>query len=239
MPDFPVHTAVLTSLFGRNNVHLVGVDIRTSSCHSIALDIKRKVTEFSFQEKGIKHFSDGESHQTLHNCVLDCHAEVWTRFPVVPAIRRRTITSLSDRRQKMLRFVTDYAGCHFAPYFSRLIQDFEMATKKPVGEELKSIRVLTDTYEDFLDNVLSSEVYTTVSIFRVGEWIADFLCLIPIHIAVCRDNRFIPLKDGVYSPELEKSLLGAEVTKIVDSLSFGWYESIFQSYMASKVTSIQ
>jgi len=136
----------------------------------------------------------------------------------------------------MLRFVTDYAGCPFASYFSGLIQDFEIGTKKPVGDELKSIRVVTDAYDDFLDDVVSGGLYTTVSSFRAGEWIADFLCLIPIHIAVCRENRFIPLKDGVYSPELEKSLLGAEVTKIVDSLSFGWYESLFQSYMASKVS---
>jgi hypothetical protein len=34
---------------------------------------------------------------------------------------------------------------------------------------------------------------------------------------------------------LEKSLLGASVSQIVDVLSFGWYESIFQSYQATKV----
>ncbi|KAN0128699.1 hypothetical protein V8E53_013518 [Lactarius tabidus] len=42
------------------------------------------------------------------------------------------------------------------------------------------------------------------------------------------------LKDGVVSPDLEKSLLGAEVNRIVGSLTLGWYESIFQSYWASK-----
>jgi hypothetical protein len=74
-----------------------------------------------------------------------------------------------------------------------------------------------------------------VSRYRFGEWLADLLCLIPIHIAICRENRFIPLADGVHSAELEQSLLGAEVNKIVDKLSFGWYESIFKSYMALKV----
>lgn len=63
----------------------------------------------------------------------------------------------------------------------------------------------------------------------------DLLCLIPIHIAIARDNRFIPLKDGVWTPDLERSLLGAEVGRIVDFISFGWYESIFQSYMSTKV----
>ena len=71
--------------------------------------------------------------------------------------------------------------------------------------------------------------------FRAGEWLADLLCLIPIHIAITHENRFVPLKDGVVSPQHERSLLGAEVNRIVDSLSLGWYESIFQSYWASKV----
>ncbi|KAF9231685.1 hypothetical protein BU15DRAFT_82097 [Melanogaster broomeanus] len=36
-----------------------------------------------------------------------------------------------------------------------------------------------------------------------------------------KENRLVPLKDGVCSPDLEKSLLGANVNCIVDSLSFG------------------
>lgn len=64
----------------------------------------------------------------------------------------------------------------------------------------------------------------------------DIFCLIPIHIAIARDNRFVPLKDGVWAPETEKALLGAEIGRIVDSLSLGWYESIFQSYMSTKVS---
>lgn len=46
----------------------------------------------------------------------------------------------------------------------------------------------------------------------------------------------MPLKDGVFSSDLEQSLLGATVDQIVDNLSFGWYESIFSSYSARKVS---
>ena len=74
-----------------------------------------------------------------------------------------------------------------------------------------------------------------VSRYLVGEWLVELLCLIPIQIAVCRGNMFVPLADGVLSSDLERSLLGAELGKIVDKLSFGWYESIFQSYLATKV----
>ena len=73
------------------------------------------------------------------------------------------------------------------------------------------------------------------STFLLGEWLVDILCLIPIHIAVARDNRFIPMKDGVMSADYERSLVGATVDQIVDSLSVGWYESILRSYMVSKV----
>ena len=89
-------------------------------------------------------------------------------------------------------------------------------------------------FPSFTKEFLSSPDWPASS-FRAGEWLADLLCLIPIHIAITHENRFVPLKDGVVSPQLEKSLLGAEVNRIVDSLSFGWYESIFQSYWASKV----
>ena len=88
----------------------------------------------------------------------------------------------------------------------------------------------------FRDKVLLESDWN-VSRYRVGEWLVDLLCLIPIHIAVCRENRFVPLANGVLSAELERSLLGAEVSQIVDKLSFGWYESIFQSYLALKVWS--
>ena len=49
---------------------------------------------------------------------------------------------------------------------------------------------------------------------------------------------FLPLKDGVLSAEHEHLLLGAEVSQIVDVISLGWYESIFQSYLAQKVRNV-
>ena len=91
--------------------------------------------------------------------------------------------------------------------------------------------------------------------FKTGDWLVGLLCLIPINIAVTGQNRFIPLRDGVISPEFEQSLLGADVAHIAEALvpaldffssfsqaatrlSFGWYESIFASYMARKVSCV-
>ncbi|TFY80220.1 hypothetical protein EWM64_g3792 [Hericium alpestre] len=110
---------------------------------------------------------------------------------------------------------------------------FQRTTKKPTGRILDQLSILVVNFTSLREQ-FASEVDWQISSLRAGEWLADLICLIPIHIAVCRENRFIPLKDGVFSAELERSLLGAEVTRIVDSLTFGWYESLFQSYMASK-----
>ncbi|EGO18970.1 hypothetical protein SERLADRAFT_358709, partial [Serpula lacrymans var. lacrymans S7.9] len=114
-----------------------------------------------------------------------------------------------------------------------MIITFERTTRKPTGDRLKTIIVSSMLSSTFYDE-LSQGIKGEFSQFRAGEWLVDLLCLIPIHLAITKENRFVPLKDGVSSVELEKSLLGAEVGRIVDALSFGWYESIFASYMVSK-----
>ena len=238
LPDFPVdlNAAVLTSIVHRNNIHLIGLDQESRSCRSVILDITHNVTEFSFQERR-STLTSGHGKHTVHNCLIDCHADVWTRFPVVPAVKRHTITSSSERQQRRLVFVTNGDGRPFSSHFSDLIHTFETATRKPTGDELRSISVSGLTFPSFAFQFFSSPDWL-VSRFRAGEWLADLLCLIPIQVAITHENLFVPLKDGVVSAKLEKSLLGAGVNKIVDSLSLGWYESIFQSYWASKVRSL-
>ena len=218
----------------RGNIFLMGLDVDAQSVKSIAVDITRKVTEFMFKERGSKNPSNNSVRQTVNNSLLDCHAEVWTRFPIIAAVGRQTITSSSERRQKSLTFITENPSQPFSSYFSDLIQKFEKATRKPTGDELRRIGIFAAKFGLLHDKVIQDSNWK-VSRYRFGEWLVDLLCLIPIHIAICRENRFIPLADGILSAELEQSLLGAEVNQIVDKLSFGWYESIFKSYMALKV----
>ena len=234
LPTFPLDGAVVTSMVSRGRVFLLALDIDAHCVSSIAIDITRKTTEVVFQEKGNRNTSKNGTHHTQHNALIDCHKEVWTRFPVLPAVKRRTITSLSQRRPKRLTFITENPTQSFASYFSELVQAFVRVTRKPTGDELRGIKVSATGFESLLDKTVVNLKWD-VSQYRVGEWLVDLLCLIPIHIAVCRENRFVPLANGVISAELERSLLGADVNQIVDHLSFGWYESIFQSYMASKV----
>jgi hypothetical protein len=221
-------------MVNRSCIHLMELDLDTSCCRSVTLDITKKVTEFMFKEKGSRHTSANKtSNRTINNSLIDCHAEVWTRFPVLPAVQRQTITTASDRFQRRIAFVTEGSHAKFAPYFADLIRTFEQQTRKPTGDELKGTAIQALKFKDFF--ILLTTGSWGASQFHTGEWLVNLLCLIPIHIAVTRENRFVPLKDGVTSAELERSLLGAEVGRIVDSLSVGWYESIFQSYMADKV----
>ncbi|KAI0723140.1 hypothetical protein C8Q76DRAFT_671490 [Earliella scabrosa] len=220
---------VLTSFLSRNNVYLLGLHPEEHALRSVAFNITRRVTEFTFRERGGSSLRNGKNQITSHNSIIDCHADVWTRFPVVPAVRRETIVSSKLRQPRFLAFVSNSPSSPFAGHFTALIDDFERTTRKPVGDELSGIKVVS------LDpDTIVGDYPFVPSTFRAGEWLVELLCLIPIHIAVTRDNRFVPLKDGVWSAELERSLLGADVAKIVDSISFGWYESLLQSYMAKK-----
>ena len=221
-------------MVARGRVFLLSLDIEAQCVNSMAIDITRKVTEVIFQEEDRNNLSNNGAGRTQHNNLLDCHKEVWTRFPVLPAVKRRTITSLSERRPKSLTFITETPLLPFTSYFSDLIKGFVKTTRKPTGDELRHINVSATDFESFYGKT-AFDPNRNVSRYRVGEWLVDLLCLIPIHIAVCRENRFVPLANGVISSDLERSLLGADVSQIVDKLSFGWYESIFQSYMASRV----
>jgi hypothetical protein len=226
---------VLTSMVHRTSVHLMKLDVISHRCQSIALDITQKVTEFMFKEDSAGTPSGDNATNNVHNCLIDCHADVWTRFPVLPAVQRQTISSSSKRRQQTLTFITDRDHQLFDSHFASMILTFERTTRKPTGDKLKNITISAMPFSAFASTI-STSAEEKISRFRAGEWLVEFFCLIPIHIAITKENRFVPLKDGVSSIQLEKSLLGAEVSQIVDSLSFGWYESLFQSYMASKVS---
>nr|VWO93934.1 Protein SEY1 (EC [Ganoderma boninense] len=227
VPKATLGDCVVTSLLCRENVYLIGVDLTDSVLRSVSFKITRRMTAFTFKEKGGPR--NGRKEQaTSHNSLIDCHMDLWTRFPVVPAVRRETVVS-ALREPKSRIFVLNVDPTPVEPHFSTLISEFKRLTHKPVGDELKNIHVHALSHNMFL-----RRYPLDLSTFCAGEWLVELICLIPIHIAITRDNRFLPLKDGVWSPEVERSLLGAEVAKIVDSISFGWYESLFQSYMATK-----
>ncbi|KAH8114640.1 hypothetical protein DFH11DRAFT_1764593 [Phellopilus nigrolimitatus] len=219
----------------RKNIHLIWIDLKDNICCSVGLEITRQITEFQFRKKHYKNSAQGEERRTLHNSLIDCHSDVWTRFPIIPAVQRQAIVSSELRKDKSLLFLTPARHViPFADYFDDMIQKFEKNTKKPTSSLLSCISVSAELFLPAVAGLQSQDGWSPVSSYKAGEWMVDIFCLIPIHIAIARDNRFIPLKDGVWARDVEKALLGADVGRVADSLSFGWYESIFQSYMSTK-----
>ncbi|KAG9094853.1 Vacuolar protein sorting-associated protein 13A [Ceratobasidium sp. 370] len=216
---------VITSFEDRSRVYVLSL-LGNGTISSLGLQIKHKSMEFSLQSD--RDLLRAANVDTLSNCLVDCHLEVWTRFPVLPAIAR-TVLSPADRQAHSITFVSAVEMPRVEAYFARMISFLGSTACKPVGDVLSSISVGSSSLapEVIVPGLLASS-------FPVGSFVTELLCLIPIHLAVTRENQFVPLKDGVWNPEHEQSLLGAEVTTIIDSLSIGWYESIFQSYHATK-----
>ncbi|KAF5362168.1 hypothetical protein D9756_002245 [Leucocoprinus leucothites] len=224
----------VTSFVNQQSIHLMMLDEEKGYCQSLALTITKKSSEFTFKEKGAKASIDTtKGVNYINNCLIDCFADVWTRFPVMAAVSQHSITSSASRQLKSVTFVSNQVHDKYASYFSDMVRKFEDQTKKPTDGQLRAISIQVKTYPTLIHDLFQG-LPTSMSQFLAGQWFVNLLCLLPIHIAVAHDNRFVPLKDGVLSAEFEKNLLGAELGRIVDSLSFGWYESILRSYMADK-----
>ncbi|KAF8607193.1 hypothetical protein BDV93DRAFT_303052 [Ceratobasidium sp. AG-I] len=215
---------VATRLEGRGRVYVLTMASNNRTITSTALQIKQKATEYSFRSN--RRESRASRVETTNNSLIDCHLEVWTRFPVIPAVSRTTLSPII-RHSRKITFATSVSQHALQDYFTRMIAIFEKTTRKPMDGTLSAIDVESATSIGDLISDRTSE-------FRLGSFIVELLCLIPLHLAITRDNRFIPLRDGVWEPEYERSLLGADVPAIIDALSLGWYESLFQSYMATK-----
>lgn len=222
----------VTSLERRNIVYILMLDPSRAICGSVALSITSQSTEFIFRAQCSNRDGMGVvlEQKTFHNCLIDCHSDIWTRFPVVPAVERNILSS-SGRFDPALAFITPRDHRRYAPYFRDLVTGFTYKTRKPTDGKLDDIKIHTSD----MDSILRKPTSKWVSAFRAGAFLLEIFCLIPIHIAVTRENRFVPLKDGVLRADFERQMLGASVGRIVDNLSFGWYESVFQSYMANKV----
>lgn len=229
LPAIAVDSIEVTSFVERTRCHVVALDIASATMRSKALLISHKSTELTFGADERNDQKHRGQKTTVHNSLIDVYRDVWTRFPVVAALRRHTFKT-SQREPHSLTFVSSLPSGLWSTYWRDMITTFVRVTRKLVDNELSNIVLGEMTYSAFM-----KQGTREISRLRAGEWLVDILCLIPIHVAVARDNRFVPLKDGMWSPDFERALLGATVEQVVDKLSFGWYESIFQSYMATKV----
>ena len=187
--------------------HVIFLDRSTSVCSSVSLYITSKTSEYDFRARGNR--SDSVGKDTVHNSLIDCHSDVWTRYPVQAAIRRETAPGTIHCPRSMT-FVSPNIPDSLSKHFKALVCDFEQKTRKPTRRQLADIGVAAQPSFD------PASPNFPVSQFKAGDWLVGLFCLIPIHIAVTGQNRFIPLRDGVISQEFEQSLLGADVGRIAE-----------------------
>lgn len=223
----PESSLLITSFDRRDHIHLISLaPSRPNGIASVALRVKQKSAKYDF--KSNKRSSEISRKETVNNCLVDCHSDVWSRFPVLPAVSRNTLSG-SVQRPRSLTFISNNSFARVNGYFAELVSTFERSTLKPTGGQLFSISVQWSSLAApaTLEQISSSCIC-------LGGFVVELLCLIPIQLAVTREDRFIPLKDGVLDPSFDRQLLGADVPTIISLLSIGWYESVFQSYMAVK-----
>ncbi|CAG8481869.1 692_t:CDS:10 [Paraglomus occultum] len=81
------------------------------------------------------------------------------------------------------------------------------------------------------DKSLYTDLETFASSYKADHWIIRLCTLMPIQIAVARDNRFIILRDGSQLQD------GGNVEEICQSISLGCYEAILK-YLGNKAVDV-
>ncbi|KAG9024252.1 hypothetical protein FRB95_011740 [Tulasnella sp. JGI-2019a] len=93
------------SSFSQQNISLLALLPLRQAVQSVSLEISRQGAEYAFRAKGEKPAAS-KFVEAQHNCLIDCFAEVWRRYPIVSAIKRETI-SADGRQQQAISFVTE------------------------------------------------------------------------------------------------------------------------------------
>jgi hypothetical protein len=198
----------VTSLGQRDTIHALFLDTQSQICRSILIQVTHKSSDYHVQTEGKLGIGSTNGRINSANPLIDCHSEVWTRFPVYATIRRE-ITDI-EAQARSITFVSSALGSDFAPYFLAMVQKFCEKVQKPTNNILSQIGITAITQWN------PSTVIPT-STHPMGEWLMGLFCLIPIQVAITESNCFVPLKDGLYRPDFETELLGADVTQISDA----------------------
>ena len=174
-PDTFTEPLLVTAMVNRASVHVLSLDSNIQACSSLALDITKKVTDFTFREHGEAGPSKRRSTNTLHNCLIDCFEDVWTRFPVLAAVQHQTILSSHGRSPPKLVFVMDGEEHHqhVGPHFLEMKHRFYQKTHKPLSSDLKNMEVTAEDLNQFLHSPSWDK-----SVFCMGEWLVNIICLV-------------------------------------------------------------
>ena len=174
-PDNFTEPLLVTSMVNRGSIHVISLDATNKACSSLALDITKKITDFTFKEHGEAGLSKRKSETTLHNCLIDCFEDVWTRFPVSAAVQHQTTLSSHGRYPPQFIFVVDGGEHHqhVSPHFQEMKHRLFQKTHKPLSDSIKNLVVTAQDFNQFLHSSTWDK-----SIFCMGEWLVNIICLV-------------------------------------------------------------
>lgn len=204
LPDGDPSFFELSSLGHRNLVHVIHMSLDDHTLTSTSLRITQESSSYQFTSRKLNSSLKAEQraeHGAIHP-LISCHEEMWTRFPVVAAVQRETLNQ-DGRSPSFIHFITPRENIDFGVCFKDMLKRCKKQTKKTFDIRLKTRKILAIAPDDLRLPISSST-------FIMGEWIVELLCLLPIQIAVTRENLFLPLKDGVLSSDVESSMLGID-----------------------------
>ncbi|CAG8820978.1 15126_t:CDS:10, partial [Gigaspora margarita] len=117
----------------------------------------------------------------------------------------------------------------FQDYVADMFEELKRSTNKPANS-IKRFGLSCLSFSDF-DLEDSNDQLSDLKKNQLGEWIIQLCILIPIQIAVARNNIFQPLSNGLSTFDAELSDSGAlSIDGIAQNISFGWYEGIFKYF---------
>ncbi|RHZ49002.1 hypothetical protein Glove_535g12 [Diversispora epigaea] len=171
--------------------------------------------------------------RTITNRLLDVYFMVYTKYAIASPIDRKdsplklTVVMMDLNSNEL--DIDEYEK-KFQKYIKKSFEKFKEDTKKPI-DHLKEFKSTCTTMKDL-------DLEGKYTEYKFGDWVIELFCLIPIQIAVARDNEFIPYRDGVSTREAEQPTLDDDfglIGSVTKSISFGWCESILDYYADLKV----
>ncbi|ORY42725.1 hypothetical protein BCR33DRAFT_680193 [Rhizoclosmatium globosum] len=204
---------------------------------SISLKITTKQSNLVIRSRApnarnTHHNAEQNGSYPTCNCYIDVWYDIWREFPLAAPLKRKAIT-VSNLPPSIL-FVADgfIDDNNLRLYWINKIKKFNEKVKKPtivmIGGQrvdiLASIAISTKRFHSVIDEDIP------LSKFKMGEWLIGLVCLIPIQLAVARNNQFLPMIDGISSLSNDRAMMGKNTSEIANLLTIGWLESIFHYY---------
>ncbi|GES77129.1 hypothetical protein GLOIN_2v1781565 [Rhizophagus clarus] len=230
--DFNSLEFLQISCINNRQTYLVSLDLQNGCLNSLLVKITLEKAQFRFQKCSQR--KSLAPQRTKLNDLISAYKLMFEKFPIDSCIDPKQNRPLS---LKIVLGIDDDDNIEeytekFEEYLSLMFENLKDSTKKPASI-LKTFSTSVITFQNCdVENANFQKEFS--SEYRLGEWIIQLCCLIPIQIAVTRNNLFQPLKDGLFSNENYIFEL-KDVDVIAQNISFGWYEGMFNHFGNKKV----